>query len=353
MNEVTGSKPQNIFSNLLSGVFGTLLIFLIIISVLIYMFGSVVNPGEMGIRQVTFGPSQGFNKRALGPGYHWSIPFYSKIHFVPQTVQQFHMHRDGENEHDSGRTLEVQTTDGSSVNVDITVWYKFFSEAGEAHGGPVELLTQVGRRNDWDTHIQTVVTSEIKKSLGRLSTSEFYNPMLREKEIDIAKTEMNKRLALDGIEVEAVLLRRYTYKEERIDRAIFEKNLQDQEERLNAAGSRLAQAKAALEKVAAEWDAKIETLKVEGENKANVLKSEANLYEKSKIAEGDLLLAQATAEVERKKALLLSESAGSDVFVAKELAPLLASLKGGVVSEMDPYDLDEWMKRLGVGEQAK
>ena len=94
-------------------------------------------------------------------------------------------------------------------------------------------------------------------------------------------------------------------------------------------------------------------MKVEGDNKANVLKSEANLYEKSKIAEADLLVAQASAEVERRKALLLSESAGADIFVAKELAPLLASLKGGVVSEMDPYDLEEWMKRLGVGGPAK
>jgi hypothetical protein len=38
--------------------------------------------------------------------------------------------------------------------------------------------------------------------------------------------------------------------------------------------------------------------------------------------------------------------AGSDVYVALQLAQLLGSLKGGVVSNVDPFDFDAWVKKL-------
>jgi hypothetical protein len=34
--------------------------------------------------------------------------------------------------------------------------------------------------------------------------------------------------------------------------------------------------------------------------------------------------------------------------VARELAPILASLKGGIVTDIDPYDLGKWVDKLGV-----
>jgi regulator of protease activity HflC (stomatin/prohibitin superfamily) len=156
------------------------------------------------------------------------------------------------------------------------------------------------------------------------------------------------RLAEFGIGLEAVLVRRYTYREGRIDKAIFDKNLQDQEERLNVAASKLSEAKALSEQVSAEMDAKIQTLKVEGENKARVVHSEGELYQTQKVAEGDLLVAKAAAEVDTLKANLLAKTEGTQTYVAKELAPLLGSLKGGVVSDLNPYDMDEWVKRLGL-----
>jgi hypothetical protein len=45
---------------------------------------------------------------------------------------------------------------------------------------------------------------------------------------------------------------------------------------------------------------------------------------------------------------------GSDVYVALQLAQSLASLKGGVVANVDPYDFDGWVKRLaGAGDRAR
>lgn len=329
------------------------------IVVLGFLFGTVVAPGEMGVRQIAFGPYQGYSRVALPPGYHWSIPFYSKILKVPQTIQRINLDRvvaerrnqryqpDGY----SYGAIEVQTTDGSSVVVDLSALVRFFAgpAADGSHGGPADLIQKLDvSPQRWMDRIQTATVNEVRKSLGMLSTSDFYNPHLRERAIEEAQKALNLRLAEFGIKIESLLLRRYTYSEERIDTAIFQKNLQDQEERLNTALSLLAEARADLEKVSAQWDARIKTLRVEGENQVRVLRSEADLYETERRAAADLLLAKAHAEVDRLKASALAKSQGADIYVARELAPLLASLQGGIVGDIDPYDLSKWMSKFGV-----
>ena len=116
---------------------------------------------------------------------------------------------------------------------------------------------------------------------------------------------------------------------------------------------KLAEVQAELRQVEAEGDAKIKTLSVEGENKAKVVRSEADLYQQQKMAEGDLLVAQAVAEVDRLKAGVLAKSNGAANYIARELTPLLGSLKGGIVRNANPYDLEAWMKRLGIASELQ
>lgn len=313
-----------------------------------YTFGYVIYPGEMGVRRIAFGPGQGFKHEPLEPGYHWNIPIYSRIYTLPDTLQRLELARSDGKDKNYRDSLEVQTTDGSSVNVDITIFYRLLEGEEKEHGGPADLIQRIGLEDNWIDHLYVVVNNELKKALGQLSTSLFYEPNARLQQLDIAHKAMNERLAPDGLWVDEVLLKRYTYVEERIDNAIFEKNLQEQEEKLNAASSKLAGVQAELEQVAAEWDAKVETLKVEGTNAVRVTRSEAELYETRKRAEGDLLVAKASAEVDRLRAGALASTAGAEIYVAREIAPLVGSLKGGVVSELDPYNLEEWMNRLGI-----
>lgn len=333
---------------------GSMLFFLfliaVVLSILLYAFGSVVPPGNVGIRQVTFGPGRGFSPQGLSPGYHWSIPFHSTIHMVPQSIQIIHFHRNKALHPDSANSLEIKTSDGQVVDADVSLLYRMQRAAAETHGGPADLITNIGRsKQSWESHIKRIADDELRRALGKLNTGEFYDPHLREREVNTAYEGMNRNLAKYGITVEAVLLRRYTYRADRIDQVIFSKNLQVQEERLNAASSKFAEAKATLERVSAEWDAKIKTLQVEGENRSQVIRSEGELSEKKKRAEGDLAVAKARAEVDRLRASALSQSVGTEVYVAREMAPLLASLKGGVLSDVDPYDLEAWMRKLGYG----
>lgn len=354
--------------------------FLFIILALVYFFffivaGYSVGPGSVGVRQIKFGPGQGFAEDGLRPGSHWGVPggFYTTVHIVPQTIQLLNFTRDKREGENSLPPLEIQTADRATVDVDITVVSRFYDRPGESppptygdvlapigssesikHGGPADLLKTLGPVPDrWINHIRRTAEDELKRALGAISTGDFYDPKKRETQIAFAHESMNRALAAIGIRIESVLLRRYTYREGRIDEAIFQKNLQDQEERLNVAASKLAEAQAALEQVAAESDAKISTLKVEGENKARVMRSEGDLYENEKKAQGDLALARARAEVDKLRSGALASTRGSEIYVAKELAPLLSSIRGGVVSELDPYDLDSWIKRLGVAAEVK
>ena len=338
------------------GVLKSALVLLVLIGgalgVLYYVFGEVIPPGFMGVRQITMGPGQGYSKRGLKPGYQWTVPFYSKIHLVPSTVQVLNFHRMVTHPDDPG-PLEIKTSDGADVEIDITILSRFFNESGTVEGrktgGPADLIMNVGRTQDrWRNQITGVASDELKQGLSSLLTGEFYNPHKREGAIKEAQVQMNRRLEPFGITVEGVLLRRYTYRDTRIDDAIFNKNLQDQERNLKEVSGQLAEAQAKLEREAAEWDARIATLKVEGDNQSRILRSEGGLLEAQKEAEGNLRVARAQAEVDRLRAQALAQSTGADVFIARETAPVLESLKGGVVSGIDPYDMKRWTEKLGV-----
>ncbi len=149
-----------------------------------------------------------------------------------------------------------------------------------------------------------------------------------------------------GLQLWGALIRRYTYIERSIDDQIFQKNLQDQTERMNAALSRLAGAQAETEREQALWDAKIRDLQVQAESKVQVIRSEGSLYEVSRVSEGDRMVAEAKAKVDEARANALSQMQGAQLYTAREMAPLLKTLQGGVVSNIDPYDINAWMKRL-------
>jgi hypothetical protein len=321
-----------------------------------YTFGYVVPPGYMGVRKIGMGPGKGFHEKGLAPGYHPGLPFfgYSVVYLVPETVQTLHMLQNSEGEKENtGAGLVVQTTDGVKVQVDVSLLTHFYRKPGVdgelKHGGPADLLQSTGlQKEHWFNRIRRDAEDELKRALGKLSRESFYNPFKREAQVEVAHAKMNERLAPFGVRVDHVLVRRFNYEEDKINDAIFRKNLQVQEERLNQTMRQLAEETAKLEKVSADYDAQIKTLQVQGESEVRIVRSRGDLFEQKQMAKGDLLVAKAKAEVDRLTQNVLANSAGAEIYVARELAPILGSLKGGVVQNLDPYDLEEWVKRLGV-----
>lgn len=322
------------------------------LGVVAYLFGYVVPPGYMGVRQVLIGPGQGFAKTAVRPGYYAAIPFRSRIHVLPRTVQIIPIEQ-GWNGGDPNAWLEVTSRDGAYVRIQAVVHARIYpapsNDQNDTHGGPADLIERTGLSpKSWWGQVVSVASDKLNRNLSALRASEFYNPKSREQALADAEEETRIALKPYGIALETILLNRYTYIDAKIDEAIFRKNIQSQEEKFNEQSSKLAEAKAKLEQVSAEWDAKIESLKVEGENKVHVMRSGADLFEKQKRAEGDLLYAQIQAQVDKLKADAYAQSGANDLYVARELAPLLATLKGGVIRDQDPYDLEAWLRKLGI-----
>jgi SPFH domain / Band 7 family len=315
-----------------------------------YMFGTIVPIGHVGVRKIAFGPGQGLSARGLQPGYHWTVPGYSTVYLIPATRQLLHFDRDGAGKRESLPPLDVPTVDGTSVEVDATVVTQFFSGPGEEpgvgkHGGPADLIHNVGvDRGQWIGYLSQIAENELKRALGSLSTADFYNPTKREEKVREAERQVQARLAPVGIRVDGILLRRYTYRDE-IDLAIFKKNLQELEGVFNRVASEFAGAQRDVNQVISDGDVKIQSLDRRGLADAEKLRSEGDLYRRQKMAEADQKVAEAKAEVDTMRSKLLSQ-VGGDTYVALQMAKILGSLKGGVVTDLDPYDFDGWISRL-------
>ncbi|HMO17368.1 MAG TPA: SPFH domain-containing protein [Oligoflexia bacterium] len=349
------------------------------IVLLFFVFGRIVPPNMIGIRQnfFSFGGilKDGYIEKGLEPGLHLKFPGISDILLIPRDFQFVQLDSKDKSGDLNIDYLEIPTADGSKVKTDLTLITRFYSAPGKTdssgvdwsstvtssdssdvpiverikreHGGPKDLINTygVGTNRQLSTFAGKAEDS-LKRWLSALSTIDYYNPSLREKAAFKATETINQFANKEGIELWATLVRRYTYSEQKIDDQIFAKNLQDATERLNSSLSELAAARAKTEEMRAFWDGqKIAVLKEEGSAKVRVLDEEAKRYEAEKIATGDKMIELATASIEHEKNMAFA-SPGGKTFVARKLVPVVKSLKGGIVGNIDPYNLDDWVNKL-------
>ena len=353
-----------------------LVVLSIVTGVVFFTFGRVVPPNYIGLRQNFYGVpgvlTKGYEPVGLKPGLHWKLPFFSTVLLLPRDFQFINFH-DIKGDGDlSLSALDVPTTDGSKVKTDVSLVLRLFDRPGETripkaneaesketievpttvlaavkHGGPKNLVLSYTESKETQLRrIAQVAENELRKSLSELSTTDYYDPALRESAALRANEHINSKVNDKGVEVWGALIRRYVYAEKKIDDQIFEKNLQEQTERLNISSGRYEAAKAKTEEAAAFGDAKIQDLIVKGQSQVKLLRSQGELYESKKKAEGDLLVARSKANVDEQRAKVLSSSRGAQIYVARELAPLVATLSGGIVTGIDPFDINAWVKRF-------
>lgn len=357
-----------------------LVIGLLLLFVVYGILGRVVPPNAIGVRQNFFSVwgllSVGYNNKGLKPGLHWQIPQVSQVHLIPRDFQFINLGKDAQKGGLNLSPLEIPTADGSKVITDLTMLVRFFESPSDVayknnnsdldksssnvnlvtvpfadhqtfkHGGPRDLINSYTL--DTKKQLQIIATKAedfIRRSLSSLSGNDYYNPVLRERLALESVNHTNEAINADGIELWGTLIQRYVYSDKNIEDQIFAKNLQEQTEYLNAALSALAEARAETEQMRALWDAKIKSLNVEGESKLKVIKSEAQKYELENMSLGDKLMQSALAEVELKRNSLYA-SPGGNIFVAREMLPLVSSLSGGIISGIDPFDISAWIKRL-------
>jgi regulator of protease activity HflC (stomatin/prohibitin superfamily) len=330
--------------------------------VAIYTFGIVVPPGNMGIRQAYFdtyvGPKQGFSPNALEPGYHGNIPFLATIHLLPTTWISVHFNREkgGIKKGVDNPPLKVKTKDGVPIDIDVTIMIRLFREAtfspdGKSivHGGPSNLLLDVGMSpTEWYRTIVAATNKHLGESLKRLNADDFYDYDRRSKMVKLGEESLRQTLAKVGIEVGHVLLRRFSYENDQIEESIFKKNLQQVEYVLGVTNRKLAEEQNITAKEIADLDRQIEVIKKNADVKSQAIRDQAKAKLVEAEAEGEAMVQLARAKLDEDRAKLLANTKGADIYVARQLAPVLGTLKGGIISGIDPYDLEGWLNRLGV-----
>lgn len=307
-----------------------------------------VEPDEFAVMQVYLGPGKGVQQQIYGPGVHLVIPGYQRLHTFPRDLQALDLN-DAEVAHVSGDraaarredyrvapAIRIQTSEGYQVTVDVTVLYRVVD--------PYRVVTEVGTGRIYETKIVARRADKIlRQTLGKLDAEDFYNDDLRIRMAEETRHQLSEDLANWGIQVWGVLIRDYTY-DDRYQNAIEQRKIQDQNVFKNQAEAFSASKEAEKNRVLAEGRARVDVELERGRAEVRKITAEAQSYSRTRLAEGDLLVALAEAEGTRLENAALQQAGASNI-VGLEMAEALQGTRVIVVSTtgdgaVNPLDLD-------------
>jgi regulator of protease activity HflC (stomatin/prohibitin superfamily) len=308
-----------------------------------------VHPSEVGIKQVVFGPGQGIKSELYGPGIHWLTPGAQRMHRFPADLQVLEMSdlATPSSEQSLVRTvpaIKIQGSEGYAVSVDITVLYRI----EDAY----KVMTQIGPGRLYeDSSVIPMAGQQLRRTLGELDAEEFYAGDTREKAVATTQRLLTEELLPKGIRVTHVLIRQYRY-DQKYQQAIEQRKIQDQTVFKNQAEAVAAMAEAKKNKVIAEGAAAVEVELARGSAEVSNLESGAELYRRTKAAEGELAvrLARAQGTELENKAL---RGAGSENMVGLRMAEALKGIEVVVLPTdgeggTNPLDLNGMLRRFDV-----
>jgi regulator of protease activity HflC (stomatin/prohibitin superfamily) len=246
-------------------------------------------------------------------------------------------------------SVEVNTSDGSKVSVDVTVLYRIvdaFTVMQQA--GP-------GRLFESNAVIPKTIAA-LKKNLGEMVAEDFYDVHRRVDKQTAAQKQVAAELIDKGIAIDQVLIRQYRYNGE-YQAQIEEKKIQDQLVFTRQSESEAAREFAKKQEIEATGRANVEVEKQRAEADMTKIRSEADAYQRKRAAEADLVVKLATArgtELENNA----YRGGGSANLIGLEMAEVLKGLDVIVVpaggkSGMNPLDLDQALEMWGIEEDAR
>jgi len=308
-----------------------------------------VRPGQWGVKQVVFGSGQGVHQEIYAPGTYFLTPGVERMHLFPADLQVLEM-SDAQvpSAHIPNlRTvpaLKIQTSEGYTVSVDVTVLYRVENA--------YKVMTQIGPGRMYeDSVVIPRAEQQLRRTFGELDAEEFYKGDTREKASNDAQRLLTEELLPRGIAVTHVLVRQYRY-DSRYQAAIEQRKIQDQTVFKNQAEAQAAQAEAEKNRIVAEGAAAVDVEYARGNAEVEKLRSEADLYTRTKAAEGELVvrLAKAQGTDLENRAL---RGAGSENMVGLKMADVLRGVDVVVLPSdgdtgTNPLDLNQVLKRFDV-----
>lgn len=306
-----------------------------------------VPPNMFGVRQIYYGQSAGIKKEVYGPGLHFIASGIERLHLFPHDLQLVNF-SDSASEVSkqlrSAPSIKIQTSDGYNVQLDITLLYrltdayKIFTEAGPGRAFEDRLVIPRADRI-------------MRKTLGELNSEEFYQGPRRIEKAKAAHEMLATELQPYGIQVDALLVRRYVY-DDRYQQLIEGRKIRDQTKFLREAEKNTAIEQRKRDTIISGGKATYETELSHGRAEVQKLGAQADLYRRQRAAEGKLLveLAEAKGTALENAAM---QSAGSENLVGLKMADVLKGVKVLVLSSdgaggLNPLDLGAMMRKLEV-----
>ena len=325
-------------------------------SVLVLLLGynsctTYVKPGEAGVKQIKFGMGKGIEPFVYGTGLHY-IGVGETMHRFPLRVQVLELsssRSEGTEDLEGHRLapgINIQTSEGYTVQVDVTVLYRI--------ADALKVMTTIGPgRLFEDSAVIPRAQQDLRRALGELDAEDFYRGNKRTQKARDAQVALEAELKDKGIQVLQVLVRKYSY-DQRYQQAIEQRKIQDQTVYKNEAEAKAATANAAKNKIVAEGAASVQVELARGEAEVKKLEAQADLYRRTKAAAGDLLVKLAEAQGTELENQAL-RGVGSENMVGLRMAEALRGTRIIVLptdgeGAMNPLDLKTLLKRFDVRE---
>lgn len=305
-----------------------------------------VGPAEVGMRQVYFGSNSGIHREPLQTGTHLVIPNYERVHIFPMDLQALNMSSSPERTQ-SGRThdpIVIQIADSYKVTVDATVLYRIKD--------PHRVITMIGPGKMYESSV-VIPTADnaLRKALGELTAEEFYQGDKRLRQTKLASDMLRAEFDSKGIELVKLLIRQFSY-DKAYQHQIEQRKIQDQMVFKNRAESAAAREDARKREIISMGQASVQVEREKGARDVAQLLSDANLYQRTKAAEGDLLVKSAQAQGTELENHAL-EGAGAQAMVGQKLADLMKGVRVIIVpstgqGSTNPLNISDLLRQFEV-----
>lgn len=306
-------------------------------------FTTNVGPEEFAVRQVYMGPKRGIQEKVYGPGLHFVMPGYERLHAFPRGMQVLEFNDDKVSTSLSAQvqpSIRIQTSEGYQVTVDVAILYRVID--------PYKVITAVGPGALYESSLMIPRSDKVlRQNLGELNAEQFYQGDLRRAKAQQAREHLADEVSGAGIQVWNVMVRHYTY-DQRYQEAIELRKIQDQTVFKNRAEAVEKTREAEKNRVMAAGQANVGVEQERGRSEVRKIEAEADQYYREKVAGGDLLVALAEAEGTRLQNEAL-QAQGADNLVGLEMAKVLEGAQVIMVptngaGAVNPLDLDSLIR---------
>ena len=307
-----------------------------------------VAPNEVAIKESRLLPPKGVSERVYEGGrVHFLFPG-QQLHRFPTDIQVLEMVRSRQvPRYDNTRVepdVEINTSDGSRVWVDVTVFYRISDSYAVMTGiGP-------GRQYE-DTIVIPRTKNVLKQHMGELNAEDFYDVEKRVLAARETEALLAQELKLKGLELSSLLIRQYRYLGN-YENEIRAKKIKDQLYYTQQSEARAASEEAVKKEIEAEGQANVAVELERGKAEVTKINAAADAYARKKRAEADLLIQ--LAEAEGTQALNNAyRGIGSENLVGLEMAEVLEGMDVIIVptggeNGMNPLDLDDTLRMFDV-----